>query len=143
MWDVYYARTPSNLTPTQLNNTPWESGRQVATILKTSPYDSAFSFAPSYQYADPHTIPYDTPMPSLGSLTTAIVIQGTIAYLNTTASTWVAEGSTFTFSADLSQIVSRFGAGVYTIQVYGGGIVSNIRVLFSYSIFVSEAPSRS
>jgi predicted transglutaminase-like cysteine proteinase/uncharacterized protein YkwD len=143
---VYYNPTPSYLTPTQLNNVPWEgSGRIVAMISETQPFNAGLFSYSSFQYTDPYTVSDDATVPPLGSLTGAVPIQVQMNISRTAASNWVVQGSTFSITADLNQVVSRFGSGVYTIYVSGASMVytsgtrsvyTDVRSLFSYSIFV-------
>ena len=159
---VEYDRTPSGLTPSQLNNAPWDgAGRPVATISATKPY-LGVTVTQGFQYTDPHSVPLDAPFPPLDSDARLVPIANLAQWSNITASTWNAGGATFSISADLSQIVSRFGAGVYTIVASartapnyvigpdgtytiitipgadspGGVTASEGRMMFRYCIFV-------
>gem|GEM_PF-5718147 len=143
---VYYHSTPSYLTPNQLNNVPWEgSGRIVAMISETQPFNAGLFSYSSFQYTDPYTVSDDAAAPALGSMTGAVPIQSKMNVFWTAASNWAVQGTTFSVSADLSQIVSRLGSGVYTIIVSGASMVytsgtstvyTDVRSLFHYSIFV-------
>jgi predicted transglutaminase-like cysteine proteinase len=140
---VYYNSTPYNLNANQLNNAPWEgSGRFVALISETQSYYSGMSItSSSFQYNNPYAIPEDAPVQTLGSSITMNSQTVQIALLNTYASNWVDQGTTFSITVDLNQIVSRLGSGVYTVVVSGRSTIYEpngfeIRPLFRYSIFV-------
>jgi predicted transglutaminase-like cysteine proteinase len=139
---VSYDRTPYNLTPAQLNNAQWEGPRTAgALIWQPSPSSIMTTPLSGYQYIDPLTVPFDAPVSSFGSMNTVVPIPVTFLSLNFTASTWETGGSSFSASADLSQMISRLGAGIYTVRMSVKSSIlgtnsSEVHPLFVYSIIV-------
>jgi hypothetical protein len=139
---VSYDRTPYSLTPAQLNNAQWEGPRTAGAIIwQPSPSSIVTTPLSGYQYVDPFTVPFDAPVSSFGSMNTVVPIPVTFLLLNITASTWNTSVSSFSVSADLSQMISRLGAGIYTIRMsvkssISGTNTSEVHPLFGYSIIV-------
>ena len=82
---------------------------------------------------DPYTLESGLPRSLAPPL--AIEVAHSAAVPWTTAERWEQEGPTFTLEADLSEVISTHGAGVYTVQIWGKR--GQERVPFSnYTIFV-------
>jgi predicted transglutaminase-like cysteine proteinase len=147
---IFYHPLPYQLSPTQLNNAPEESeGRLVARIYSTEPRFSGLQLYPYLldQRSDPYSVPVDAPLDLNNSDGPELLYS---IYLGLVATIWESDGETFSVTADLSQIISRFGPGVYTVAgdyyffagastgtetVYGAGRFT-LQPVFMYSIFV-------
>ncbi len=148
---VYYHPASSPLSAVQLNNAHTGSlGRLVAEIHESSSYFPQHQIRPWYYDTNPRTVPHDTSVPALGSEPPSNPIAYSILIMNIEVSIQAGEGGTFMVEADLSQVVARFGPGVYTVvgpgmwtsvvetgtsTVYGLSSFA-LRPLFVHSIFV-------
>ena len=119
-------------------------------VSQAKPY-IAVSVTQYFQYTDPHSVPLNAPSPAIDPDAGAEPISNLAEWPTLAATTWDVGGTTFSISADLNQVVSRFGAGAYRVIVStrsapttaSGGegnytvvIGAEARILFSYCIFV-------
>jgi predicted transglutaminase-like cysteine proteinase len=108
---VEYDRPMSGLNPAQLNNAVWDTApRIVAMVSQTKPY-IAVSVTQYFQYTNPHSVPLNAPSPAIDPDAGAEPISNLAEWPTLAATTWDVGGTTFSISADLNQVVSRFGAG--------------------------------
>jgi hypothetical protein len=152
---VEYNPLPSSLNTNQLNNATWAaSNRMVAWVSESQPYDYGMTIDGWFQDIDPHAIPADAPVLPLGESNGEGYQDVQVAVLHTAAASWLVDYSTFSISVDLSQIVSKLGPGIYTIQanamalppivptsvpgvyIMQSNLTGEIHPLFSYSIIV-------
>ena len=113
---VYYQRTPSPLSAVQLNNAPSDNpGRLVAEIYESGNYFPRHQIRLWPHDTDPHTVPGCAPVQALGAEPYSDPIAYNILIMNIEVSIQADEVGTLMIEADLSQLVARFGPGVYTV----------------------------
>ena len=146
---VYYDPPPYPLTRGQLSRTYcYDNGVQVAYLRR--PLSGAFYLEHSFtdlvdRCTDPYDIPPETVAPSseIGasliyrlakSLNEAGSSKELVMVSAVTASEWQVTGNRFSIKADLSDVLSAHGPGVYTVILWGhlGGAPE---VVSEYSIF--------
>ena len=151
---IYHDATPHELTGGQLARTYcYDNGRLVASLRwpVTGGYRwTTHQFTTTHQpCASPYDVAADTPAPRSSSeahqawqqaynASQSLQSQSiTVPWI--TASEWTATGTTLLVKADLSQILSRHGDGVYSIMVWGKLGGEDV-VISQYSIFHGVTP---
>ena len=151
---LYYDQPPRPLTRGQLSlASSYGLGVQVASLrppLAENEYYTSNGFTKIYRpHLDPYTIQADAPAPrtlderrefkqvardaSESQPLTTIVVPWI------TATEWKADGQRFSVTADLVDVVERFGSGVYTVVLWSelGG---EDAIVSQYSIFYGVTP---
>ena len=120
---VWFHLHPRRLSLGQLDATyRYGFGQRPVTFLRP-PAPPAGHYADSLvSYAwdtgiDPYTLESDLPRSPAPPL--AIEVAHSAAVPWTTADLWSQDGPTFAVEADLSEVISFHGAGVYTVQIWG------------------------
>ena len=149
---IYYDRTPQPLTQGQLSRTYcYNNGQRIARIGPPQEPGSAYTQheftieITSSRCPDPYDIPPDSPPPKSNdeaqsnwrnardisqNQTTRLLTIPTI-----TATEWSANNDSFSISADISDLVTQHGNGVYTILLWGE-IDGEQTPISEYSIFI-------
>ena len=151
---IYYDQPPHSLTRGQLSRTYcYDNGRHVASLrpsLTGSQFYDSREFTKSYKPCpSPYDVPANAPAPSspdeahlfwqeaydksLSQVGQSIKIPWI------TAAEWRVGGDRFAVRADLTVLLRRFGAGVYTVAVWGS-IGGEDAVISEYSIFHGVTP---
>ena len=149
---VYYDPPPHPLTRGQLARTDGVGhGIQVAALRPPLTgngfYPEHQSVKSQSQHPDPYQVPADAPEPGSYEEARRILreireqslpeIQIIVPWI--TASHWIAGGVDFAAQADLRQVITQHGPGVYTVTVWhqniGGGVV-----ISDYAIFYGIDP---
>ena len=122
--DLHYQRLPSPLTAAQISYASGSDGARWLASFYSSIYGPKgyFISSPISSFLDPHCIPLDMPPLTVTGLNlTGLLNDLTIGITATSLAFngFGAQGNQFSFSADISQIFSKFGKGVYTISVSG------------------------
>ena len=151
---IYYDPPPLPLTVGQISRTYCSDfGRHVAALrapLAGNRFYTEDEFIKSYRHCpDPHDIPLDVPAPmspdeahqlwreaqdaSEARETRSI----TVPWI--TALEWTARGETFSVTADLRDLLAKYGKGVYSLIVWAN-IGSEDVVVSEYSIFYGVTP---
>ena len=151
---IYYDPPPHPLTRGQVARTYCsDGGRLVASLRKPltggwyynthefsttyepcpNPYDVPASAAPARSPSDAHRLWQEAYDASQSRTAQPI----TVPWI--TASEWTANGTTFTVKADISSILNRRGAGVYTLALWGKVDGESV-VISEYSIFYDVTP---
>ena len=149
---IYYDAPPHTLTRGQLSYTYcYDTGLQVAALrrpLSPNWYYPVHEFTDTYRKCiDPYEVPADAPAPrppSSGFLLPVAPPQPppslsviTVPYI--TASAWRVDSKGFSIRADLSGLLSKHGAGVYSIMIWGE-VSGKSLVISQYSIFHGVTP---
>lgn len=141
---VWYDPPPHSLTLGQLGKTyAYNSGQPAAFVRSPAPLGSFYptnetQYSWETQGPDPYSILPDTPSPSPNPWGISVVYpptlnSATVKWVDATR--WGVSGSSFNIEANLGQVVSRFGKGVYTVVIWAE--IGNESVnLTNYSIFV-------
>ena len=144
---IYYDPPPRPLTRGQLSMTYCEDpGVMVATLrppLSPRMYYPANTFEQTYQRClSPYDVAADTPAPESAraakqrwrenSLELPDIVRHTVPWV--TASQWETNQSTFNVSADLKDILTEHGEGVYSIYLWARAGRA-LTVVSTYSIF--------
>ncbi|MDP2744578.1 MAG: CAP domain-containing protein [Dehalococcoidia bacterium] len=140
---VWYDPLPHPLTLGQLDKTYAYSLGKPAVFIRPPPpprsyYTESVSTFSREVYPDPYNIPPNTPpLPQSG---TSILetppssrVTETVRWVDATQ--WNISGNSFAIRADLSQIVTNFGRGVYTIVIWADAGDESVD-LTNYSIFI-------
>ena len=151
---IYYDPPPRPLTLGQIARTYcYDFGRQIAGLRAPLTGNRRYTedeFKRTYRpCADPHEISPEAPVPrsrneahqfwrdarDASELRTALSIS--VPWV--TALKWTAKGHEFSVKADLSDVLTKHGDGVYSLTVWGS--IGNERVVISkYSIFQGIKP---
>ena len=151
---IFYDPPPQSLTRGQVSHTfCYSSGIPIADLRYPSDSGSPWteheftkSFSPCL---DPYTLPPESPAP--GSYEEARIFwerardasrsrqDHTITVPWVTASDWVAEGTAFSVTADISPLLSWYGPGVYTVLLWGVSGTEDVAIS-EYSIFHQVEP---
>ncbi len=148
---IYYDAPPHTLTRGQLSYTYcYDTGLQVAALrrpLSSNWYYPVHEFTDTYRKClDPYEVPADAPAPRPPSSPFPPVAPPqpppslsviTVPYI--TASAWRVDSKGFSFRADLSDLLSKHGAGVYSIMIWGE-VSGRSLVISQYSIFYGVTP---
>ncbi|MBI2852333.1 MAG: hypothetical protein HYX84_04430 [Chloroflexi bacterium] len=139
---IWYDQPPAPLTLGQLGKSSvyWR-GKPAAFIRPPPPsggyylqYEMNFSWQTS---VDPYAVPADTPAPdSSAPAETApspVTVSDTVRWID--AKSWNVSGGFFTVEADLSGILERFNAGIYTMVVWTKSDGDSF-IVSNYSLFV-------
>jgi len=137
---LWYDQLPHTLTLGQVGAThSYDAGTPAAFIRPPVPagkyYTEIESLYPWESGVDPYTVSPDTAPPDMSKTQDAenpISHQEIVKWVD--ARQWNVSGSSFSIEANLSQILSKFGKGVYTVKIWGNSGTENIS-LSSYSIF--------
>ena len=90
----------------------------------------------SYEWGtgiDPYTLDAGLSRSSAPPLSIEVAHSAAVPW--TTADRWSQDGSRFTVEADLSEIISFHGTGVYTVQIWGRTGAETVP-LTNYSVFL-------
>ena len=149
---IYYDAPPHTLTRGQLSYTYcYDTGLLIAALrapLTGNWYYPVHEFTETYRKClDPHEVPADAPAPRPPSSPFPPVAPPhqpppslsviTVPYI--TASAWRVNSKGFSFRADLSDLLSKHGAGVYSIMIWGK-VSGRSLVISQYSIFHGVTP---
>jgi len=135
---LWHDQMPHELTRGQLGAThSYDAGTPTAFIRPSAPPGAYYSESEAYYTwetgVDPYSIPADTPAPDRPNSTeTNISHGGAVRWID--AKQWKVTGSSFSIEADLSQILTKFGKGVYTVRIWGSRNTESI-CLSCYTIF--------
>lgn len=151
---IYYDPPPHPLTRGQVSRTYcYDSGRQLTALREPLPDGTFWTTNKFTNTYEPCPNPYDVPAdaPPARSVREAnrlwdeayAVSQTsapqTITVPWITASEWTARGETFAVRADISDLISEHGNGVYSVTVWGI-IAGTDEVISEYSIFHGITP---
>ena len=151
---IYYDPTPHGLTRGQVARTYcYDNGRQVAGLrwpLTGRSYYPTDVFTTTYDPClSPYDVPASAPAPSSHDeahqawrqayLASQSRLHQSITVPWITASEWTANGTTFAVKADISEILGRYGDGVYSLMVWGK-IGGEDVVISQYSLFHGITP---
>lgn len=149
---IYYDPPPHSLTRGQLARTYCVGlGVEVAALrppLTGNWFYTDHQFSASQnQCPDPYQVPADTPGPvshddahRIARAVRSVILPAQIVTGPwITASRWQANGSDFSVQANISQVTSQYGPGVYTITVWHKNLDSGI-IISEYSIFYGIDP---
>ncbi len=120
---VWYHPHPRRLSLGQLDATyRYGYGRRPATFIRppASPEGSYSDSLVGYEWdagIDPYTL--DSTVSRSSAPPLAVEIAQSAAVPWTTADVWFQDGPAFSVAADLSEIFSSYGTGVYTVQIWG------------------------
>ena len=151
---IHYDPPPGPLTPGQLAQTYcYDAGLRIAALRKPLPDNWSYheeQFVTTYQPCpDPYEVPRDARAPrshdeahifwqeSYDASQALTPWPITAAWI--TAREWTASGDTFSVSADIGDLLTTHGKGVYTLIVWGG-IGGESIVISEYSMFHDVAP---
>ena len=149
---IYYDRPPHTLTRGQLVRTHcYDTGLQIAALRRPPPpnwFYSVHEFTTSHQGCpDPYEVPSDASAPR--PPTSPLLVPpsalrppsppASITAPYITASVWRVDSKGFSFSADLSDLLSKHGSGVYSIMIWGK-VSGRTLVISQYSIFHGVTP---
>ena len=151
---IYYDPPPHDLTRGQVTRTYcYDSGRQVAGLrepLTGGYYWPTDVFTTTYDPCpNPYEVPASAPAPSSPNEAHQAWQQAynasqsrshqsiTVPWI--TASEWTASGTTFAVKADISEVLGRYGDGVYSLMVWGK-IGGEDVVISQYSLFHGITP---
>ncbi len=153
---IYYDPPPEPLTRGQLSRTYCYSNGLAIAGIRPPPGDD-WSYAEdettieidSLQCPDPYTIPSDVPAPSSNDeaqdnwrqALDLSVDRATrkLTYPWITALEWTSDDEDFTISADISNLLTQHGDGVYTILLWAE--IADERIPISeYSVFIPPLP---
>ncbi len=151
---VYFDPPPHRLTPGQITQTYcYDGGKLIASLRRnltgrqywtTDSYTTTHSPCP-----DPYDVPANTAAPkspqeahqawqrAYNASKNRTNLRITVPWV--TASSWTINGTQFQVSADISDIISKHGNGVYTIEVWGD-LAGERSVISEYSIFHRVRP---
>jgi uncharacterized protein YkwD len=140
---VWYDQLPHPLTLGQLDKTYTYSLGKPAVFIRPPPpprsyYTESVSTFSREVYPDPYNIPPNTPrLPQSGASTLETLpssrVAETVRWVDATQ--WNISGDSFAIRADLSQIVTDFGPGVYTVVIWTDAGDESLD-LTNYSIFI-------
>ena len=151
---IYYDPPPRPLTRGQVSRTYcYDSGIQIAAFsypLTGNSYWVEDRYVESYlPCPDPYNVTADSPAPRSHDEAHRFWERAYAASQNQkeetvtvpwiTASTWTARGTDFSVTADISSLLSRHGAGVYTVLLWGEMDGEDVPVS-EYSIFYEVEP---
>ena len=148
---LYYDPPPRPLTSGQLSKTYcYDSGRPITAFrppLTGDYYYTEHRFIKSYQRCtDPYDFPADTPAPKpprgffqLPEVPPVPPLPTMLDLPWTTAAEWRTNGVEFSFRANLSNLLSKYGEGVYTVMVWAKLDQQDV-VISQYSIFYGVEP---
>ena len=145
---IYYDQMPHELTRGQLHNTScYGSGEKIAS-LRPPPDPNAYYPTDSYSEsgvgcANPYLVPANAqPASSYFDPKTGASLPYLVEVVWLTSTDWLADNGNFSVNADISNLLSRHGDGVYTIVLWG--VINGQEIPISdYSIFIppySPAP---
>ena len=151
---IYYDPPPHELTRGQVARTYCsDSGRKVASLREPltggyfwttdtftttynpcpSPYDVSPDAPPARSHDEAHQLWREAYNASQSRQSQSI----TVPWI--TASEWTANGTSFAVKADISKVLQRHGAGVYSLMIWGK-IGGENAVISEYSIFHGVTP---
>lgn len=136
---VWYHPHPRRLSLGQLDATyRYGFGQKPVTFVRppASPESYYANSLVSYSWdagIDPYTLEAGLPRSPAPPLAVEVAHSAAVPW--TTADRWFQEGSQFTVEAELSEVISTHGAGVYTVQIWGRQGEENIP-LTNYSVFL-------
>ena len=151
---IYYDPPPRPLTRGQVSRTYcYDSGIQIAEFrypLTGNRYWVEDRYAKSYlPCPDPHNVTADSPAPRSHDEAHRFWERAYAASQNQkketvtvpwiTALTWTARGTDFSVTADVGELLSKYGPGVYTILLWGEMDGEDVPVS-EYSIFYEVEP---
>ena len=148
---LYYDPPPAPLTSGQLSKTYcYDSGRPITAFrppLSGDYYYTEHRFVKSYlQCTDPYDFSADTPAPKpprgFFQIPEAPQLPSLPIMLDlpwTTAEEWISNGEEFSFRANLNNLISKYGDGVYTVMVWAKLDQQDV-VISQYSIFHGVTP---
>ena len=151
---IYYDPPSRPLTSGQISRIYcYDSGGQIASLRE--PLSEGWSY-PADEYTtsyrpclDPHVVPSDAPAPTSPDEARQLwraardesearePISVTVPWV--TASEWITKGERFSVTADLRELLRKYGRGVYSIKVWGS-ISGEREVISEYSILHNVAP---
>ncbi len=151
--DVHYDPPPHPLTRGQLSRTYSRAYLRVASLR---PPLAAPGYYPEHWYSTtyrgclhPYRLPPDAPAPISYNESHQLTREARDAWLACpaqtltvpwiTASQWTASGQQFSAAADLAEVISQHGNGVYTIVVWASAAGERIPIS-DYSIFHGTTP---
>jgi hypothetical protein len=120
---IWYHPHPRRLSLGQLDATyRYGYGRKPATFIRPpeSPEGSYSDSLVGYEWGagiDPYTLDSSVSRSSAPPLVVEIAHSAAVPW--TTADLWFQDGPSFSVEADLSEIISTHGTGVYTVQIWG------------------------
>lgn len=140
---IWYDQPTHPLTIGQLDQTyVYNAGMPVAFLRLPAPPNSFYpenqtQYTWESQGIDPYSVSPDIqPTPNLSGIRPLypIVVNSAIVKW-VTASQWNISGNSFAIQANLNEIISQYGKGVYTVYIWGK-IGGESVVLSNYSIFI-------
>ena len=151
---IYYDPPPHPLTAGQIARTYCsDSGRQIVGLrapLAGNRFYTEDEFTRTYRpCSDPHDVPTDASAPrspdearqlwreARNASEARETVSVTVPWV--TASEWTARGETFSVTADLRDLLTKYGKGVYSLTVWGS-IGGEDVVISEYSIFHGVTP---
>jgi uncharacterized protein YkwD len=134
--DVYYDPLPAPLTTKQIRTTYcYDSGTPILFIREPAPPGSYYSTdITDFSWPDCRD-PRDTDGSEKPIRTVLPDQNGLVPFED--ASVYVTEGNQFNIAADISDYISQYGDGVYTITIWGESN-AGFSPLTNYSIFVKS-----
>lgn len=139
---IWYDQPPHPLTLGQLGMTyAYSLGTPVVFIRPPPPpgsyYPDSDTFYSWTTYIDPYTVPPDTPAPtySLSIKPVPPPLSAIVAVEWIDAERWDISGTSFNIDANLSEILSQFGKGVYTVAIWAKTGNEHVE-LSNYSVFI-------
>ena len=151
---IYYDQPPHSLTRGQVARTYCvDSGTRVASLrpgLRGNSYYSEDEYTRSFRPCpDPYDISLEASAPSspddaheywqAAYNASQVIGERSVTVPWITARSWAADGVSFRATADIGEVLGEYGAGVYTILVWGP--MDGERVIISeYSIFHGVTP---
>ncbi len=151
---IYYDQPPHPLTRGQVATTYClGSGIRIASLrppLRRNSYYSEHEYTTSHTACpDPYQIAADAPAPLSPDEAhefwqdaynaSQAMGEPSITVPWITAGSWNADGTSFEASADIDDLLSEYGAGVYTITIWGPIHGENV-IISEYSIFHGVTP---
>ncbi len=145
---IYYDQPPHGLTRGQLHQTYCYTFGTIIAGLGRPPGPNAYYPTDTFILSgtgcnDPYDVPIDAaPAMSYFDVKPAFTLPWTTNAVWITASKWTTDGNALEVSADLSDLIERYGDGVYTIVLWGE-INGERTPISEYSIFIppySPAP---
>lgn len=147
---IYYDPPPRSLTRGQLSRTYcYTYGRPIASLrppLRGNSFYSEDVFVKLYESCrDPYEFPSEAPAPrshdearrfwqeAYAASQASEMISVTLPWI--TASKWTANGGAFSISADIRDLLGRYGDGIYSLVVWGP-LKGEDTIISEYSIFV-------
>lgn len=120
---IWYHPHPRRLSLGQLDATyRYGYGQKPVTFLRPPPAPDRYypDDVVTYEWdggIDPYTLEVDLPRSAAAPLQIKVAQSAAVPW--TTATRWRQSGQSFSVQADVAPILEKFGAGVYTVQIWG------------------------